>query len=1035
MEERTNFIFENAPMAICFGEVILNDSGRIIDYKYDRINAQYALITGLNPADIKGKRMSKLFRPADYARTFKNIQSFIDTGENTFELYLSTFKKHLKIQYTRLDEGHICTWVSDMTPDKLLIQNLDEIIQETPVSYPELTQRALAISGAAYGALNIYEEHTDFFRTVALAGINENIMKAAKLLGFSPENKRWQKDPVLEEKTDRQTLTRFASFFDLSGKILPKPVVQKMAAVFKLNAVYVCKIQKDRQTVGNFTLFFGKGQELKNKNDLITYAQQVALRILKNRMEEKYKSIINHSNDAIYIHGFDEDGTPGFFSEVNQKGCEELGYTYEEFLRLKIEDIDPGVSTKKKKEIVSKLFDQQFVQFETQHYRKDGIPVHVEVNTGLMNDNGRVLAISIARNIDERKRYEEKLGVYKKIISTITDSMAFIDRDMRFVMVNDAVAGFYKTTPSAIEGRAVEEVVGRDYFESTLKPNIHKTLKGENTQYETWFEGSDQKKRYMNVRCYPYYDKTGTIIGCMTHGRDMTLEKQMKDEIIRNHEVLNRMIELLPGTLTLINRDYEILLTNQKSEKLSITPFDSTDNFIGKRCYDIFHHRETPCPWCASGQVFETGKSVFEETTPDDPREQLTGQAYQLYYAPVRDETGAIIGCIEYMTTVTKYREAYRKVEEALKNKTEALSTISHEIRNQMNGMLNLSELIQNTGYDEDSGLLLERLIYSGRQLIKVLENTLMMSKFESGNIRLDLAETNLSKLIEKNAEDIRIPASEKQNSIHVDIPNHLPSVYADETRLNQVLINLLSNANKFTNQGDIYLSLKKLRENEQTVTVELAVSDTGIGIPEKLKQNILKAYDQGMIRIDSKYGGTGIGLTISNKLLALMDTTLSIQSVEGEASTFSFTLTLNKVHQEAKPEKVSSGSPLKVLIADDHDISRVIAETMIRMYNPDVQIQMAENGEEALSFYKRYKPDCILLDIQMPKMDGFQVVEKIRETEKADQTEKPTVIIGYSAILDKQKIQKALENGINDFIQKPVLQHILNGCLKKHGF
>jgi PAS domain S-box-containing protein len=863
------FIVENSPSAICFGEIKINKSGKINDFIYDYINPKYASLTGLNPGEIGGKSIRKLFEKKDYTQIFMTVQCFSDEGTDTHEIYFDRIAKHLRVTYKMMDKRRICAWMDDITTEKLL-----------------------------------------------------------------------------------------------------------------------------------------------------------------TKIEKKYNAIINYSNDAIYLNRFDTDGTLGCFEEVNQKACEELGYSHEEMLKLKPWEIDFEPDLDEKKAIIKALMDNRTVRFEGKHQRKDGSVFPVEVNSGLMTSDGTMRTISVARNIEDRKKYENTLKLHKKLLAMISDSITLISRDMTLVIVNDAFAGYFNTIPEALEGKKLEELLGHNAFETKVRPYVAKALNGEWVQYETWFRDADNKRRYMSIKCQPYKDEEGHITGCMNHGREMTLEKQMKDEILRNHELLYKIIDTLPGTTTLINRNYEILLTGNKNEKIRLTGLPSTKDLIGKKCYEIFQKREEPCPWCSAQRVFETGESFFEQTTPEDPREKLMGQAYQIYYAPVRDENGVVTACLEYILNVTDYRESQLKTEEALRNKTEALSTISHEIRNQLGGIIAFSELIQREGFNSETGDHLERIITSGKQLMAILEDTLAMSKFESGNLQLDLQETDLKKLIKKITDNMTLHVLGKGNHISLEIPETLSQVRADTIRLNQILINLLSNANKFTENGEILIKLEITEETPETMTILFSVSDTGIGIPKEFQKNIFNAYDQGIVKTGDAYGGTGIGLTISNKLLALMNSTLTLESEAGRGSTFSFKVCFQKVLNKIKTENRRLQS---VLIADDHDISRVLAETMIRMRYPETAIHLAENGEEVMQIYKTIQPDFILLDVQIPRINGLDITRKIRQLEEGQDTR--TVILGYSAATSDRQVKLALDNGMNDFIKKPILKNVFYECLERQGF
>ena len=369
------------------------------------------------------------------------------------------------------------------------------------------------------------------------------------------------------------------------------------------------------------------------------------------------------------------------------------------------------------------------------------------------------------------------------------------------------------------------------------------------------------------------------------------------------------------------------------------------------------------------------------------------------------------------------------KAEQLAENKSSILANMSHEIKNQLNGIIGFSEMLKNMDLDEEKQMFANNIVRSGKALLKIVNDSLIISKMEAGKLEIKLTDTEITALVKQSLDIIRPQASEKGNIVEYVIGDDVPAfIQMDPLRVSQVLINLLTNANKFTNKGHITLKVEKADEKDNTVRILFSVIDTGIGIRKEQQDKIFKVFEQAGHHTPEESEGTGLGLSISNSILNLMGSQLHLESVPMAGSVFSFELNVEKSNKirTPYPNKIKN---MKVgLIADDDEVSRMLAEMLLKEIIPGVKLIKAVNGKQALEAYELHHPDFILMDVQMPLMDGLEVTQHIRTIEPENKRIK---IIGYSAAVYNRDIQKALTSGMDGYINKPVVKDDLIRVLK----
>ncbi len=428
-------------------------------------------------------------------------------------------------------------------------------------------------------------------------------------------------------------------------------------------------------------------------------------------------------------------------------------------------------------------------------------------------------------------------------------------------------------------------------------------------------------------------------------------------------------------------------------------------------------------------------------TMPRESKELNTQLQYQH-----NDELGQLVHSFNRLTN--DLVEAREQAELALKSKQSFVANVSHEIRTPMNGILGMLYLLREECEDENQLELVENAEISTRHLLRIIDEILDFSKIEADALNLENINFNLRELIDQCTELIAFKIN-PDVELSVIIDKRIPqTLHSDPYRLRQVLLNLLGNAAKFTDSGSIQLFVNLDTESETTpVRIRFELIDTGIGIPENKIAHLFEEFSQVDASTTRQYGGTGLGLSISNHLVRLLGGTIQVKSREGHGSSFSFTLEMHVApesdhapkapdsHSHSLPAEASephrqvysSESTPRILIVEDNDMNlKVVLRLLERLH---YQYDTAFNGKEALQMFEKQSYDLILMDCQMPIMDGYLATKEIRKREK-EGTRTPIVAITANAMQGSREL--CIEAGMDDVLLKPYKREELDDVLNK---
>jgi signal transduction histidine kinase len=367
--------------------------------------------------------------------------------------------------------------------------------------------------------------------------------------------------------------------------------------------------------------------------------------------------------------------------------------------------------------------------------------------------------------------------------------------------------------------------------------------------------------------------------------------------------------------------------------------------------------------------------------------------------------------------------------EQGKKIKENFLANMSHEIRTPINGIIGITHLLENTSLTEEQREMVELLEISSNSLLGVINDILDISKIEAGKFKINRAATDLVMICHSVINLLRIRAKEKNLELITRLDEDLPkSIFADSLRLNQILMNLIGNAIKFTNEGSVTLKVEVTERKGNNVRLKFSVTDTGIGIPQDKIGKIFETFEQADDNTTLNYGGTGLGLSIVRNLAQLKGGELTVSSEENKGSTFAFMNWYEVLESSAEnsrrvPEKLAVFENVKILVAEDNPINKFLIVKVLKGWN--IIADVVENGKEALDKLAENDYDLILMDTFMPVMNGLEATRLIREGFVEGKKDIP--VITFSAAVMENDKKAAIDAGADDVLSKPFELAILH--------
>jgi PAS domain S-box-containing protein len=667
------------------------------------------------------------------------------------------------------------------------------------------------------------------------------------------------------------------------------------------------------------------------------------------------------------------------------------------------------------------------VEWEEQFKGKDGeIEYHLRKLYPITNESGELeMVIGYGVNITEKKKIEaQALDNEKRYVELFNFSQACIcthSLDGKFISINPAGCRMLGFSEEELKGRGIDSFLSpamREHFEDSYLNKIIAEGKAEGVM-EIFSKSGE--KRHMLFQNYLLSETKGEpyIIG---FAQNITDRYEAEDALLRSEEKYRGIIDNMNLGMLEMDGDERIIFANQRFCAMSGY---EPEELYSKKATDLFLENDE------ARNVSEIARKRQYRISNNYEFKVKTKKGNEKWWlvstSPLHNADGTLKGAVSIHLDITRQKKMEQEMKAAItdaeksSNAKEAfLANMSHEIRTPINAIMGLGKLLSKSNLDEQQRFFLTSIRTASENLLVIINDILDISKIEAGKISLEHIPLDLNKISEQAVNMLQPKAEEKELAIHCYVDDSIShSLLGDPYRINQVLINMLSNAIKFTEKGQVTLRATLIRQEGAMQTVQIVIEDTGIGINEEFLEQIFNKFTQEDDSIARKFGGTGLGMSITRQLMELMGGTIAITSKKNAGTTVTLTLTLKiasqKILEKKKAVKSDSSSigNKQILLVEDNELNRLLAYTILTQYGAIVTT--ANNGAIAIDLIRKQQFDIVLMDVQMPVLDGVTATTIIRK-----EIDNAIPIIALTANALKGKKEQYLEAGMNDYITKP---------------
>ncbi|NNF21875.1 MAG: PAS domain S-box protein [Saprospiraceae bacterium] len=636
--------------------------------------------------------------------------------------------------------------------------------------------------------------------------------------------------------------------------------------------------------------------------------------------------------------------------------------------------------------------------------------------------------------ISNEEKIVDQAARLSAIFESSTHQIWSVDRKYRFTSFNQNYAESFKHY-YGVEPEIGESLSGKYRKLSSKDDRQFWTEKydlafnGENQNFQTFIVDHQENEIWRDIFLNPISLPDGTIQEVSVIANDVTEKKYAENQLKVSEEKFRTIFESfqdiyfrcnLNGIITMISPSATLMLGHD------------TDELIGSDILAYFESRRKTSTMLK--KLFDKKLVKNFEGTVRTKRGRKIQFLCNIRLITQKGQDVEIEGVVRDITALKKSNQELRKAkdlaEKSLRIKERFLANMSHEIRTPMNGIIGMIDLIGSTKLNLEQSEYIQTIKKSSDTLLNILNDILDLSKIEAGKMELRSEPVKLIETFEKVYELYSQQAQINNIFLYYHLDDRLPEmVVTDETRLLQVISNLVSNAIKFSEKkGNVNISIRLGEEKSDHYVFKVSIKDSGIGISEKDQQLLFQSFNQIDSSVSKKFGGTGLGLAISKELVKSMAGNIGVVSTPGLGSTFWFTFKAAKLSDDLKLKqedetalsKQFEGTAPKILLVDDNDINRRVASQILK--KSGCKVIEARDGFEAVSKVKRSTFDLIFMDIQMPRMDGIETTKKIRTL----RLKKSSPVVAMTAYSMEEDRKKFLEQGMDDYISKPIKAHAL---------
>ncbi len=752
--------------------------------------------------------------------------------------------------------------------------------------------------------------------------------------------------------------------------------------------------------------------------------------------EARFRLLVENSPDAIFVQ------TKGRFAYLNPAAIRLLGAQSEgDLLGKPVMDRFHPDFHEAVQERIHRLNEErrEVPRLEEVYLTLEGNPIDVEVSAVPVRYEGHDGAIVFVRDITDRKRTENELRQKMREMETFINNiphMAWLkDADSNFVMVNQAFADAVGFDPEFLQNHTCAVCFGDEQAEKMKDADREVMERRKPLTLEETVTDKHGRKRHLETSKSPILNDVGDAVGTVGIAVDITDRKLAEAAVSKSEERLRNILEEIPQISITLLPDGSIAYANKHF--LNLTGWKK-EEILGQDWFDLF------IPASSREEV----RRVFSAVMDRGERKEFSrheneillrsGQKRLISWsnALTKDKEGRVLDVTCIGVDLTEQLAAKEAAEVANKAKSEFLANMSHEIRTPLNGILGMIQLMQGTPLNEEQEEYVDMAYKSTKRLNRLLSDILDLSKVDAGKMEIRKEEFRLTEVMQ-SVKDIFVQLGIKsENALDVAIDEEIPDrLIGDSARLTQILFNLVGNAMKYTHQGEVEVQAALLSSPSlEGCRILFTVNDTGQGIPDWAIDSIFEAFTQAsesQSPYTRKYEGAGLGLPLVKRLVHLMGGNVSIVSQVGEGTSVYVSLPFEmpeRMHQERAEgyllEQEGKAEASKVLLAEDDQTTQLYIARLLEKH--ELEVHVVENGQQALDALARNEYDCILMDVQMPVLDGVETTQRIRASSAKY---KDIPIIALTAYVMDGDRQKFIKSGMDDYIAKPVdKQELLDG-------
>jgi PAS domain S-box-containing protein len=641
-------------------------------------------------------------------------------------------------------------------------------------------------------------------------------------------------------------------------------------------------------------------------------------------------------------------------------------------------------------------------------------------------DRIAALEAELVRAREEAEAVAQQRDFLETILHSLPAEIGVVDTELRFQYLNPAAMAD-PAARQAAQGKTLAELTPQPGCPPAFTPK-HRTLfeRACAGQVVEWTEvvAKPTGPRHFLRRLQPVFGPDGALAWFIGYGLDVTDREQARQALADEQAFTRQVLDTTPNMIFVRDRAGKFLFQNRAIQELEAAARLEGDADSRRRTRDAELARFAE----VDAQVMDGNREIVVEdcfTLPDG-----SVRWYHSTKRPLHRPDGTV-HVLGVSTDITELKAAQLAAEAAATARQNFLANMSHEIRTPLNGVLGMAAHLAKTPLDPRQQQLIDIMQRSGQHLLSVVNDVLDMAKISSGKLEMEQVAFNLCDSVSAALQPLALQATEKGlvfegTSLRTSCPQ--PWVIGDAHRLNQIIINLVSNALKFTERGTINVSSELVAETADTLTARFSVADTGIGIAPAHQQRIFESFTQAYADTSRQFGGTGLGLSIARALVAQLGGVLTMTSNVGQGTTFVFTVTLPKAPVPALVPAFTAAydtgrlAGVRVLMVEDNEINRAVAQMTLAPWG--VVLEEAEDGPAGLACLEANPYDIVLMDIQMPGLSGVDVTLRLRQLPDARRASTPVIALTANAF--RSDVEQYLAAGMNDYLAKPFDEEVL---------